>query len=240
MKQRKYLFLCVVLLCACSAGYAQKADTTHAEDPRAVHIALLLRSDNDSVVLRWAPSRPGGWVVANNIGYVVERVAVASDGSFDPKAYKPLTSAPMKAWTLDEWKQRSDRNDTYAAISAQSLYGKSFTPKSMSNGDMSAMRNAADELSNRYGFALFAADIDPAAANGLGLRFSDHDVKAGERYVYRVYLAGSDTSLRFDTAYAFIRVAAYDSVAAPPGLTAEAMDKRITLRWDEPVTPLYT
>ena len=138
--------------------------------PRSAHLAPLVRADRDSLVLRWAPSTAGAWLVGNRAGYIVERIGVGRDGSVPQKTYERLTPVPLVPWSLDEWKARSAPTDTFSAVAAQALYGAAFVPHALEQGDVGALKNAADELSNRYSFALFAADNDAAAAYGLALR----------------------------------------------------------------------
>lgn len=209
-------------------------DTSRAqESPRTAHIALTSRVDKDSVVLRWAPTKSGAWVVANRIGYVVEKVHFVKNKKFDRTAFVRLTPAPLKPWNRDEWLRRSPRDDNYAAIALQAVHGKAFIAQPTGQQNMDALRNAADELTNRYGFSLFAADNDAVAAEGLGLRFVDHDVKDGEEYIYRVFLAGTDSSYAVDTAYAVVTVKAFKPAPAPPDFSAEGMDGSIALRWKD-------
>ena len=207
---------------------------------RSAHIALVVRTDRDSVVLRWGPSTAGGWITANRSGYIVERVTMTADGGAVQRSLRRLTPAPLMPWPLEEWRRRASRGNTYAAIAAQALYGKSFVPAPLSEKGMSALRNAADELTNRFGFAMFAADNDALAAEGLGLRSVDKDVTVGERYLYRVFPAAGDPTYSLDTAYALVTVAPFETAPPPVGLKAAGFDGRIELEWADPELMAYT
>ncbi len=200
--------------------------------PRIANLAMLARSSPDSIVLRWAPAKPGAWLEANRYGYLLERVTMGKDGKAVPGSLRRLAASPMKPWTLDEWKARAPRNDRFAAVAAQSLYGKSFKESSDAPSGV-AMHNGVVELEGRFGFALFAADNDPLVATGLALRYVDREVRAGEQYVYRLHLAVKDTSYHVDTAYAAASPVAEEPPPPPPNVTAEGFDRHITLRWDE-------
>ena len=203
------------------------------ESPRAAHIALTTRVDKDSVVLRWAPTKPGAWIVANRIGYVVERGKLEKNKKFNRDSFVRLTTSPLKPWTREEWLRRSPRDDNYAAIALQAVHGKAFIARPTGQGNMNVLRNAADELTNRYGFSLFSSDNDAVAAEGLGLRLVDHSVKIGEEYIYRVFLAGTDSSYIIDTAYAVVTPKAFEPPPPPPDFTAQGMDGSIALRWKD-------
>lgn len=232
----RIVLLALVCIPACiSQTFAQKEE----RNPRYAHLALITRSNNDSVVLRWAPSKPGGWSIANDLGYVVERIRVNTDGSFDPVMFERLTAVPLKPWPLEVWKQRVTSDNHFAAIAAQALYGKAFVPKSTGKGELQGLRNAADEFSNRYSFALLCADNDAAVATGLGLRLVDRNVHAGTKYVYRVFVGGIDPTYAFDTAYAVVRIETAE-LSPRVHLVGEGLDGRILLRWEEPIGRPYS
>ena len=160
--------------------YAQEADTSQrlAESYRRLffpELKLLAQSYGDSVVLRWAPSNAPAWRAYNRIGYHVER-ALLDTTSPTPLRYERLTQEPLKPWTLEEWKRRSRPEQQFAAIAAQCLYGRVSIPQP---NTAESFLDAATELENRFGFALFAADCDAHAATGLGLRFIDRAVRIG-------------------------------------------------------------
>ncbi len=235
--------VCILFAIVCVAPWGERSaaqqPTKQERNPRFSHLALITRPSPDSVVLRWASSKPGGWSIANDLGYVVERIRLNADGTFDPGGFERLTPLPLKPWALVEWKRRSTSDNHFAAIAAQALYGKSFLPKSVEHGELTALRNAADELSNRHSFALLCADNSPLAATGLALRFVDNNVHDGEKYVYRVFVGGADRTYSFDTAFAVVRIESQD---LPPRvqLSAEGLDGRIVLRWKEFVAHTYS
>jgi len=167
------------------------------------------------------------------MGYQVERVKVTENGGFEG-GYQRLTTTPIKPWTLEQWRQYAKPDNKFAGIAAQVLYGKSVAGAgALQNKTVDALKAAADEFSNRHGFALFAADNDPVAAEGLGLRYVDKNVKLGERYVYRVFLASQDTAYFVDTAYLVQEVTEHETAPPPTDLTAEGRDGRIVLNWEE-------
>lgn len=197
------------------------------------NIILIARADKDSVVLRWAPSTPGGWITANKTGYNVERLKLNSEKLPEQGNFERLNSEPIKPLTVDEWKNKASKENIFSAIAVQAIYGKLFTPKALDENNLNALKNAADELMNRYSFALFAADNDAITAEAMGLRWVDRNVSAGESYVYRVYVAQTTNDYSFDTALVLVDVKPADIIPAPIDLTFESGDGNITLKWKD-------
>ncbi|HET6511806.1 MAG TPA: hypothetical protein VFH43_06410 [Candidatus Kapabacteria bacterium] len=206
----------------------QHADSS---DPRHARIELVTKSYGDSVVLRWGPSKPGAWTIANRLGYIVERAPISENDRSRP-VFTRLHEGILKPWALEEWKRRVQRDDRYAAIAAQMLYGGKANPDGKSK-NIESLRDAAQELENRHGFALFAADNDATAAEGLALRLTDRNVSIGQRYIYRVYVAEAEQSYRIDSGYAVVDVEGATPNPAPMDIQAEGRDGRIVLTWKE-------
>ena len=120
----------VLSLLVLTFAFATVAQTkgTPEENPRSARLGLIARADRDSIVLRWAPTKPGAWIIANRIGYQVERVRIQASGALDTAGFVRLTSAPLKPWTREEWLQKSPHDDQFAAIALQALHGRAFIP----------------------------------------------------------------------------------------------------------------
>ena len=226
-----------LLLCAgmVSAQKKPAAKPTAVTSPLRPHglLSAVARSDQDSIVVRWAPNTALGWLAGNRLGYIVERVTMLKDPKEARATFHQLSSLPIRPWTLEEWKKRISRDDRYEAVAVQALYGRSFVPRTV-QGPAAALKDAADELTNRFGFSLFAADVDPRAANGLGLRIVDRDIKSGETYSYRIRLAGRDSLVHLDTAFAVASASPFVRPQAPPELASEPGEHAVTLRWKNP------
>jgi len=67
----------------------------------------------------------------------------------------------------------------------------------------------------------------------MGLRYVDREVKEGDSYVYRVYLAEKTNDYSFDTAYIVVNVTASTKTPGPQGLLFESGDGFITLKWED-------
>ena len=204
------MFFVIVLLHPNIRVQAQEK-TEKEPDPRRASISIIARVDNDSVVLRWAPSTPGGWVIANKI---------------------------VKPFALDNWKGIATKENMFAAIAAQALYGKSFNPRPVDANNMNVLKNAADELANRYSFSLYSADNNAQTAYALGLRWSDKNIQKEKQYVYRVYVAEKTPEYTFDTAYVIVDIKPYKMFPAPYNFRFESGDGNIKLFWEE-MEPFY-
>lgn len=214
---------------------AQPVEIKQAEvdtsDPRHASLELIAKSFGDSVVLRWAPSKPGAWTIANRLGYIVERAPISEADQGKP-VFQRLTSTALMPWTLDEWKRRITRENRFGAIAAQVLYGSKANPDQNARS-FNSIRDAANELENRHGFALFSADNDAIAAEGLALRLTDRNVRTGERYIYRVYVASIEPTYRIDSGYTVVDIEQAVQNHAPLDLQAEGRDGRIVLLWKD-------
>ena len=197
-------------------------------------VHLLARSYGDSVVLRWGPTTPDVWLAGNNGGYIVERILVDRDTS-NRNDIELLTPTPLMPWTLDEWIERAPHDNQLVAVAVEMLHGDHIAVSEDGNVDVSTLYNASVEFSSRHGFALYVADLDQIAANGLAFRFVDRNVKVGEMYGYQVYLAEDPSfyGTPVDTGFALLPVTPYRSPQPPPHLRATPGDGAIKVVWDD-------
>ncbi|MCU0426279.1 MAG: hypothetical protein MUF71_11705 [Candidatus Kapabacteria bacterium] len=212
-------------------------------------IAGTARSSTDSIILRWGVSSALAWRMANDTGYVVERLTLDSLFKPVPNSLIKLTPQPIKPWSLAEWKSRAtarkQEKNTYAAIATQMLYGKiqANTQGSANNAaggiNLNAVDAAATEFQTRFAYSLVAADNDAFAAEGLALRLVDTSVRAGESYTYRVFIPLRDKAYAIDTAYIFARAEPFQAVQADIALEAKAGDGSITVKWSPTGTKGY-
>ncbi|MCX8051244.1 MAG: hypothetical protein N3B17_05040 [Chlorobi bacterium] len=236
------LFVLVLVWIVSASAVAQEtsqpSDTTleSYRELLAPKLHLLAQSYGDSVVLRWAPSNAPAWRVYNRIGYIVERALIDTTES-GPLRFERLTPEPLRPWTLQQWKERSRPEQQYAAIAVQCLYGALSIPQPNS---VQNMLDAATELENRFGFALFAADCDAHAATGLGLRLVDRRVRLGQVWAYRVFPAQLDSVFLLDTAYLVVHIDPYRPWPPVLDLTAEGSDRFVRLNWKNFPTGGYT
>jgi fibronectin type 3 domain-containing protein len=197
-----------------------------------VHLKLLTRNQGDKIILRWAFSEPEAWRWVNTQGWVLERFELdnATNKAIS-STLMPLTPTPIKAWAKEEWQNRINTKDTLALVAAECLLGDSKMPAA---NMMRQLDLQVKDEANRFSFALLAADFSALAAEGLGLRFTDKDVKPNRKYVYRLHIVPDAKNNRFvtDTVLAMVNSNQISEIAAPNAPEATSGDSLINLRWE--------
>jgi fibronectin type 3 domain-containing protein len=225
---KKIIIRVLITVLAVVAPFAAGAQEKKAQ-PFTATLQLSARAYADSVVLRWAPDAPGAWSAANQSGYAIERTEIPAGGTFDPATYRRLNASPVKPWPLDQWATIADEKsgNSMAAVAAQALYGKTF------NGTGAGFVQMADEFANRWSFALLAADMNPAAATALGLRYADKSVSAGRVYVYRVTALTDTLKYVIEPAYFVVNMNDITKIPQPLINRANEMEFAIRIEWDK-------
>ncbi len=177
-------------------------------------VQLKVRVQKDKVLLRWAADNPIAWKRANAYGYIIERITLKRDGQLleKPEIIK-LTKSPIKPLPLAAWESTVSTNDN-AAIAAQAIYGESFEVQGQ-QGELAQIVNKAQELEQRFSFALFAADMDFSVAKMAGLGYVDNTAKANEEYLYRVSTAIPKEILSVSIAKALASLKDFEELPAP-------------------------
>jgi len=171
----------------------------------------------DSIILRWGPSTPEIWRNAMADGYDVFRI------DENNKKIKLTTVYP---WKEDRFKQ-IPLSDTLALLAASFVKDKG-QPQKMKNENFFEQASMA---SNYHGFALMIADRSSKAADVLGLRYVDYDVKPGEVYIYSI----ETKRLKNNLPPIDIRVVNdFEPLLAPEGFSILKSEKHVTLQWLSP------
>lgn len=206
----------------------QAKTATIRPDSGRVIVAFTGKVAGDSALLRWAPNRAGAWVLLNQTGYFLDRREKTIAGS---STWKRLPTGPIKPRPLADWERFSKPPQQYPLIAAQALYGKTFTAK-----QTGTILERADELTNRYSFALLAADLSRETALYAGLAWTDTGLQKNTSYEYRIYparpLVGYVTP---DTSYLVVRADLITSVIVPTISQTEEQEKRVTLFWNKKI-----
>jgi len=202
-------------------------------------IGLIAKPARDSIVLRWAPSKPGVWRIGIKVGYRVERAEVGNNRRVG--RFTPLLDSAIKPWPYERWLAYAEGHPTpsgadttdFVAV-AYSLAGlfadESPAREDYPTDDLASIDAHRNELESRFGFAMYAVDRSSTAADGLGLRFVDRTVRPGASYSYRVYLAGSPEYYRLDTGSVTVTASAADARQHRP-IMAIGGDRQILLQW---------
>jgi len=205
------------------------------------HIAAMADVKPGLIRLRWAPSSIIGWEMGIKYGYNIERFAIGENGRGEsspseskvgkngPLQLTLLTPQPIKPYPLS----KMDTIDERVAIVAEVIYGDQPIPE---QGGFGAFYEAHNRNEWRMSMALLSCDLSPLAAKSAGLYFEDTDIKAGNRYIYRISLAQQPKNILIDTA---VVVAVPTLLARPRELTIICTDTIAALAWRKDVYSAY-
>lgn len=195
-------------------------------------IKVITRTLKDEITLRWAATDPVCWENCNKYGFTVEKIILARNGKILEKPERIiLTESPVKPKPLNEWETIA-KSDKFGAIGAQAIYGKTFQLNQKST-DMIQMINKAKETESRFSFALFCADQSSEVAKMMGLQYADKNIKAGEKYLYKVYSQVPATILKVDTGFVFVEADKLAVLPTPVSFKTEFGDKSAMLSWNK-------
>lgn len=221
MKKTSF-FLLILLVCQCCIYGQNRAQ-----------LRLIGASVGDSVVLRWAVANDDAWVRANIAGYLLERTELDEKNKVVGRRSQRISADTIRPWTYGMLERKLNRQDTFALLAAQCLYGKSMHTQTVSGDLIAALKEADTELRNRHGFALIAADLSAQAADLLGWRWVDRDIKKGHKYLYLLRcppLAGQVVS---DTALYVIKPEEYLPLNAPSAPELKSSEGHIAIVWEK-------
>ena len=208
--------------------FAQElTDTIEVPIPvSSVHI-LGERSLN-SIALRWAPSDARLWHMCNKTGYTISRVELDKSAKKLSDSFQELAS--VSPLSQQEWEAYLIANDLpdYPSVGMECIYGE-FASLALGKSP-TAVFAQANELSNKFSFALYAADMDQKTAEMSGLFYRDNDIKKDAIYVYKVTPIIPD-GINIDFSNGAILMST-DTTAYPPiMLEGTESEGRIELRW---------
>lgn len=195
-------------------------------------IRVLADGRDDSVVLRWAPTTPYLWQMANKYGYTIERYTIKENGQRVPSSaqkVKVLTTTPLKPVSQAAFLALEEVDDR-TAIVGEAIYGQEFKLEATAAGGAGIIQKT-QEMQSRFSFALLMCDLSPVAAKAAALSFVDHDVKDSNRYIYRIKLAQQVPNLTYDPGVVLTDGNERFKVNNINDLTAEFSDQTAMLRW---------
>lgn len=216
---------CIKILFIASLGVACSLRVQGQETPLP-QLHLITQSYGDSIVLRWAPNTYWLWQTGNKYGYKIERKAAGD------REFMVVVAGPMKPYPLEEWKSSTDTTNVHVATAAQSLLGEvRMQPQNAITFSQKLL--TADEQQNRMAFALYAAEFNIQAANGLALRWVDKNVQPNTKYYYRLSLYEQPKN---SDVYSVITYQNTDDVYQPEPVTNVAVrenDGSIDVLWEK-------
>jgi uncharacterized protein len=228
MKILKSLIILMFIPLSINGLLAQTKDKKTTFNER-VTLTLIARYYGDSAVLRWGFDAPIAWTEANKAGFIIERAELDEQNNPIDNAYNQV--AKVNSWTLDDFKNRTPRTDTLAMVAAQCLHGKKFELNTNQQGSFDNLKTQADMTENRFRMAQFAADLSPRAAEGLGWRWTDRNVKANRKYIYRIHCPLPPAFFYMDTTGFVLPTNRVLPIIPPQYFGVENGDKVGTLTW---------
>lgn len=228
-----------VLLTFCLAFFLTGPDlfAQQTDRPFTASLRVTAKVYEDSVVLRWAPDKPGAWLKAKTTGFMVERNEITDKKVndtlvvIDTASVVNLTEEPIKPWPLEEWQPLVEDKSIgdIAAVAAQVLYGD--------NNVLGAnWIDRADNLTNQFTFALMAADFSHRVADAAGLRFVDRNIERSKNYVYRISSLVDRSEYYIQPGYVNVNSDNISRpVPAPVFKEVEELENTIHLKWDRRV-----
>jgi len=223
-------------------GIEQKDSVTQSElnESLKTKIGLTVRTYSDSVIVRWAVSSPAIWDIAKISGFILERASVLPNGSRGE--FKPAKSGPFKLWTEEEWDayflKRGERKDTsevdYDALAYVFGTGGNVsenTPGTSTGNEIQDLKEKAGNYNWQVLFAMLSANSSVGAAEGLGLRYVDKDVKSGDRFVYKIKLAGESPVYVVEDGLLEVKVEQYNPDFALQTIKASENEGSIGINW---------
>ncbi len=204
-------------------------------------IGIIARTYSDSVIVRWAVSKPAVWDLCKEVGFILERASVLQDGTYGE--FKPVKEGVFKPWTEEQWQKyfltRPKIKDTTEIDYDAFAYMFGSTNKDQSNVKIET--STANELQDlkdkksKYGwqvlFAVLSANSSSSAAEGLGLRYVDKDVKLGDKFVYKIKLAGKSPVYIVEDGIIEVKVENYNPDFAKQEIKASENDGSININW---------
>ncbi|GHU73648.1 hypothetical protein FACS189413_18220 [Bacteroidia bacterium] len=195
----------------------------------AENLAIRGSVQENTIRLRWAPANAQAWLDGKKYGYVLEKIPVFKNDVFQPEGALEKIDPIFLPAPLADWEALVNRSD-YAAVVAQAFYGEDFLV-SAPHQTVGDIINQSNELQQRFATSLFAAEYDYQAAVLAGWAWTDPQLKADERYLYRIYLNKPQPE-RGDTAVVVLGLSNRKKLPVPIGLNAVFGDKGVMLSWN--------
>lgn len=236
MKLIQYIILLILLTPWCITAQENNSDLEIKIPASTVHV--LGERTSEAIHLRWVPSDARLWHICNKTGYTVSRMKIdeaskSLNGTFTEVAKISPTS--KEAW--EAYLIANDLPD-YPSVAMECIYGE-FGSLSLGES-LNTIFAKADELSNKYSFALFAADMDQKTAEMSGLLYKDMDIEKDAVYVYKVTpIVPTNMSINYSNGAVLMdkQITSYPPIM----LQGQIADGSIELRWNrETYESIYT
>lgn len=235
------IYLLVLLVSIAKAQPDTLADQPVPVQSQELFLTLIHQMQDDSVVLRWAPSRIDGWITGMNNGYTIQKLEL--DADMEPVGeWDTLVTDLILPHSVEDFKTEIANNpeDIFLAAAAESMYGfqMEYGDTYGNNAEGKSIFDLAEEYQDRFAICLLSADLSARGASGLGWRWVDKKIKPNTRYVYRVYVPGEDSlALSLDASL----IAERDSYRLEAPIVADILEKegQVDLRLSRDINDRY-
>lgn len=181
-------------------------------------------------MVRWGVTNSQAWKLSNRYGFEVTRFTVSRNKTMlttpEQKNLGTFRPAPQSSWITPV------NTNEYAAIIAQAIYGESFDVSGADSKGILSNVNKAQEMEQRFTLSLYAADRSFEAAQLAGWGLVDTDVKANEKYLYRISSGVPTNILAIDSTGVFIGLEDYRPLPVVSDVTVAFTSKAAMLSWD--------
>lgn len=222
--------LCFLAFCSIPSFGQQKPKEN--KKPKSLIMVMARVSKKDNLInVRWGVTDAQAWQLSNKYGFNVERFTVLRDKKMLAKPERKLIATGLKPKPLAEWENLA-KTDNYAAVIAQAIYGEKFEMSGTASNGVANIIAQSQDLEQRFGFSLYAADMSFSGAKMAGWGYTDTDIKSNEKYFYRIKSAIPANQLKIDSAGAYIGMDDYEPLPKIEEVTTNFGDKSVILSWD--------
>ncbi len=220
----KYILNFIFLSCLLSPMGVQ------AQSPTGKPLESLSTTDGNKILIRWLPMDYDTWLLGRTQGYQVERYTYSVNGvrqnqqdTYDSKIILTSSLLPL---TEAEWQSQFPASNSFAQLAKGVLYDPGTALPADPN--LSDAVNFQEDQDTRFIFGLYAADQDFEVAKGLANALEDNNVVAGNEYLYRISINGSE-----EVVTAFLQSPDNIPVLTPPvDLSGVGEDHQAMLTWN--------
>jgi uncharacterized protein len=201
-------------------------------NPAAASLGAINKAKGQDIILRWAPDPAGLWLNSLRGFYTIEKQEFKTIADFHPEKYT-LVHPGLRPWPAERILEAFESGlDSSLLIAGQCLYGEWESIDTTQELDIKALYDRNQELTNRYGIALFAADRYPLAAEAMALRYTDENAYTQHSVIYRISLF-IDSVLAVQTTTVFD---GFDQKVFKPALKSYGEEEgKVILSWDRKI-----
>lgn len=222
------VYLVILLL----AFFSLQGSVTVVSAQTAGQIKIIARVDSNrqTVKLRWAATTPLAWNVGNKYGYTLLRYTVLRDGKMIENPIMKILGKNIKPKPVNEWQKILDTNNN-AAVVAQAIYGEDFEVTPQQKTGANKILNKSQELEQRFGFSLYAADRSFDAALLAGWAFEDTAIQKNEKYFYKIITGAPQKVLPKDSSGVYIGWEDYNPLPVVADIAVQFGNKTVAFMW---------